>query len=322
MTIDGSHVGQRLVVRHVVAGQGPSGGQAMTDVVGRVLALDETTVTLERRDGTMVTVALADIVASKVVPQTPVRSRRALGISADNLTHITSLGWLAIESVPLGDWELRNSGDFTGRANSVAAAGDPGMPMADAITVVEDFYRSRNKPLLAQVVVGTDIEREFAAAGWRPFSDKPGGGGAIVQVAQLTDRHPEGPDAIAQADVSDLASDEWMAIYHRVIDPVTARKVLEGPPTVGFVSIGSPMTAIGRVVVTGEWAGLSCVEVTAEHRRQGLATRIVEASIAWARQHGADKAYLQTMSDNTAAIALYEPYGFQTHHEYVYLTKL
>lgn len=66
--------------------------------------------------------------------------------------------------------------------------------------------------------------------------------------------------------------------------------------------------------------GLACVEVAADSRRQGLGTRIVEASIAWARQHGADKAYLQTMADNAAAIALYEPYGFHTHHIYLYLT--
>ena len=30
-------------------------------------------------------------------------------------------------------------------------------------------------------------------------------------------------------------------------------------------------------------------------------------------------AYLQTMPDNTAALALYEPYGFVTHHRYRYL---
>ena len=325
MTIDASHLGQRMVVRHVIAGQGASGGPALTDVVGRVLAVGETHVTLERRDGTPVDVALADVVAAKVVPPTPVRSRRAISISADNLTRITSLGWPAIESVPLGEWELRSSGGFTGRANSVAAVGDPGTDMVEAIAAVEDFYRSRDRPPIAQVVVGTDIERAFVDSGWRPFSDKPGGAGAIVQVAQLTSVHltgihSSGPDMIARADISAVASDEWMGIYHRVNDPEVARKVLEGPSTVGFVSIGSPMTAIGRVVVTGEWTGLSCVEVVAGHRRLGLATRIVEASIAWARLHGADKAYLQTMSDNTAALALYAPYGFTTHHEYVYLT--
>src|SRR5690606_22726472 len=121
---------------------------------------------------------------------------------------------------------------------------------------------------------------------------------------------PAAPDAL----VSDRASDAWLAQYGRVADPALARAVMEGPPRVAFVSIGE--VAIGRVVVTGEWAGLAAVEVVPGHRRQGLARRVVETSLAWAVAHGADKAYLQTMRDNTAALALYEPYGFTTHHAY------
>uniref|UniRef100_UPI0028ADCE73 GNAT family N-acetyltransferase n=1 Tax=Aeromicrobium sp. TaxID=1871063 RepID=UPI0028ADCE73 len=106
--------------------------------------------------------------------------------------------------------------------------------------------------------------------------------------------------------------------YGRVVDPALARAVMEGPSTVGFVAIED--VAIGRVVVTGEWAGLAAVEVAPAHRRRGLARRIVETSLAWAVERGADKAYLQTMRDNHAALALYEPYGFTTHHAYRYLT--
>ncbi len=115
------------------------------------------------------------------------------------------------------------------------------------------------------------------------------------------------------------ADDDWLANYGRVNDPVAARAVLEGPATVGFVSIGVPAVAIGRIVVTGEWAGIACVEVSPENRRQGLARRIVETSLAWAVERGADKAYLQTMHSNHAAIALYKPYGFVDHHDYRYL---
>ena len=323
MAIDTASVGQRMVIRYVVAGQGPTGGPAMTDVVGRVLAVGDGRVIVERRDGSPVVVDLADVVAAKVVAPTPVRSRRARAISADNLTRITSRGWPAVVSEPLGEWELRASNGFTGRANSVAVTGDPGVPGAEAIAAVVAFYDRHDSLPMAQVVVGSDGERLFTDAGWTPVRDRPGG--AIVQVAELPNR-PQGEagsigdPSIEDPAIEDRASDEWLALYHRVDDPATARAVLEGPVTVGFVSIGVPVVAIGRVVVTGEWAGLACVEVAADSRRQGLGTRIVDASIAWARQHGADKAYLQTMADNAAAIALYKPYGFHTHHEYLYLS--
>ncbi|MGZ5367347.1 GNAT family N-acetyltransferase [Aeromicrobium sp.] len=328
MTIDATCVGQRMIVRYVVSGQGSSGGPLLTDVIGRVLAVGDGRARVERRDGTVVDIVLADVVVAKVVPLSPVRSRRALSISDDNLTRITSLGWPAVVSEPLGEWELRAANGFTGRANSVAVHGDPGMPGSEAIAAVKEFYAVHDLPPLAQVVNGSAGERLFAGAGWTPVEGRPAG--AIVQVADLTDSPgrsspslgssaPGSSLSVGDATISGHASDEWLALYNRVDDPATARAVLEGPATVGFVSIGEPLVAIGRVVVTGEWAGLACVEVAVGVRRQGLATRIVDASIAWARQHGADKAYLQTMTGNAPAIALYEPYGFQTHHTYVYL---
>ncbi|MEO6470493.1 MAG: GNAT family N-acetyltransferase [Aeromicrobium sp.] len=320
MKVDTDCVGKRMTIRYVVGGRGPSGGPAMTDVVGRVLAVSGTEITLERRDGSPVVVTLTDVVAAKVVPAAPARSRGAMAISADNLTRITSRGWPAVVSEPLGEWELRASNGFTGRANSVAVTGDPGLPPAEAVAAVEAFYATHGQEPMAQVVVGSQGERLFIDAGWSALEDRAAGSGAIVQVAELVDVFELG-----DVRIEDGASTEWLNLYHRVDDVAAARAVLEGPATVGFLSIADPVTggpvAIGRVVVTGEWAGLACVEVAAGHRRQGFGRRIVEASMAWARQHGADKAYLQTRIDNLAAIALYEPYGFQTHHTYLYLAQ-
>jgi len=313
MPLDAASVGHRIVVRYTVGGTGPSGGPAMSDVIGRVQAVDGTAVTIERRDGRTQVVALADVVTWKPVPDRPLRRRKAIDVDPAELTRITSRGWPAIESVALGEWELRSSGRFTGRANSVAVHGDPGVPFDDALERVRDFYAAHDSPALAQVVVGSAEERAFTRAGWVPMSGYHGG--AVVQVADLDPAYD--PDPTAR--IAPTADDDWLANYGRVNDPVAARAVLEGPATVGFVSIGTPAVAIGRVVVTGEWAGIAGVEVSPEHRRQGLARRVVETSLAWAVEHGADKAYLQTMHSNHAAIALYRPYGFVDHHDYRYL---
>ncbi|KAA1400233.1 GNAT family N-acetyltransferase [Aeromicrobium ginsengisoli] len=313
MTLDAASIGQRIVVRHVVGGTGPSGGPAMSDVIGRVRAVDENSVTLERRDGRTQVVVLSDVVTWKPVPDRPLRRRRAADVSADELTRITSLGWPAIESVQLGEWELRTSRRFTGRANSVAVHGDPGVGLDVALDRVLEFYGSHDVPALAQVVVGSAAERDFLDARWTPMAGYHGG--AVVQVADLDPAY----DTDGAARIAPTADDDWLANYGRVNDPAAARAVLEGPATVGFVSIGSPAVAIGRVVVTGEWAGIACVEVAPDQRRRGLARRVVETSLAWAVERGADKAYLQTMRTNHAALALYEPYGFVDHHDYRYL---
>ena len=312
MTLDAAAVGARIVVRHETGGTGPTGGPQMTDVVGHVLAVDDGVVTIEVRDGSTRSVELSTVVTWKRVPDRPVRRRRAVAVDPDELTRITSRGWPAVESVALGDWELRHAGRFTGRANSVAVTGSPGLPFDEALERVLAFYRERLAPALAQVVVGSENDRLLAAAGWTPMTGYRGG--AVVQVADLAATYVSDP----LARLSPTADDEWLSHYGRVDDPASARAVMEGPARVAFVSIGTPTVAIGRVVVTGEWAGLSAVEVDVAARRHGLARRIVETSLAWAVGHGADKAYLQTMRSNTAALALYRPYGFVDHHDYVY----
>lgn len=296
-------VGKRVSVRH----RGPDG---VRDVVGRVLVADGDGLRIERRDGQPAFVPAGTVLAMRVVPDRPLRRRLATAVSAEDLTRITSRGWPAVESQALGDWELRASGGFTGRANSVAVHGDPGVP--DPLAAVVAFYQLRGLRPLAQLVEGSTWDRRFEDAGWVPVEGQPPG--AIVQVADLGAAPPADPEAV----VSERASDAWLALYGRVADPALARAVMEGPATVGFVAIED--VAIGRVVVTGEWAGLAAVEVAPEHRRRGLARRIVETSLAWAVEHGADKAYLQTMRDNHAALALYAPHGFRTHHAYRYLT--
>jgi ribosomal protein S18 acetylase RimI-like enzyme len=312
MTLDARVIGARIVVRHETGEVGPTGGAEMTDVIGHVLAVDDTAVTIEQRDGAERVVDLATVVTWKPVPDRPTRRRRAVAVDPDELTRITSRGWPAIESVTLGEWELRSSGRFTGRANSVAVTGSPDMAFDDALAQVVEFYSERSAPALAQVVVGSENDRSLAAAGWTPMAGYRGG--AVVQVADLEASYPSD----VEARVSSTADDDWLARYGRVDDPREARAVMEAPARVGFVSIGSPAVAIGRVVVTGEWAGLSAVEVVPEARRQGLARRIVETSLAWAVEHGADKAYLQTMRSNEPALALYRPFGFVDHHDYVY----
>ncbi|MDO9380608.1 MAG: GNAT family N-acetyltransferase [Nocardioidaceae bacterium] len=316
-------VGSRVTVRAVVPGEiGPSGGPAMTDVVGRVLCVTSTTADVERRDGEVVTVVLDRVVGVRVVPAAPRRTRDPRATSADALTQVATRGWPPVESASLGDWQLRAAGGFTGRANSVAVHGDPGTDDAAALRQVEAFYAARGLPARAQVVLGSSWERVLLDAGWAPL---PGANaGAVVQVAVLAEsllgcREPH-PGVVVEAE----PDEDWTALYHRSegADPDVVRAVLTGPPTAGFVSVREDgvLVAAGRVVVTGEWAGLSAVEVEASRRRRGLGGAVVDASLRWASGRGADKAYLQTMRHNTAALALYARYGFVDHHDYRYLS--
>jgi N-acetylglutamate synthase len=66
--------------------------------------------------------------------------------------------WPAMVDEPLGEWRLRAAGGFTGRANSALTLGDPGVPVAAALTVVRTFAASHGIPATAHVVVGSPVE--------------------------------------------------------------------------------------------------------------------------------------------------------------------
>jgi predicted GNAT family acetyltransferase len=84
------------------------------------------------------------------------------------------------------------------------------------------------------------------------------------------------------------------------------------------VEIGDS-TAAGRATLDGDWVVLDSIAVEDEHRRQGLATRVVAELLDWAASQGALTAMLQVETDNPGATRLYERLGFVTHHTYRYL---
>lgn len=53
--------------------------------------------------------------------------------------------------------------------------------------------------------------------------------------------------------------------------------------------------------------------VAPEHRRQGIATALLQRAQAWAQARGDRQIGLQVFAGNKAAIALYRKLGYQTH---------
>jgi GNAT superfamily N-acetyltransferase len=318
MALSADLVGMRVVVRVRVPGEtGPSGGPAMRDIIGVLIAWDIQALAVERADGRVETVPHADVVTGKPVPpRASVRQR----MPAADLQRICDNGWRAPTTRALGDWLMRAAGGFTGRANSVLAAGDPGVPLDDALLEVVSFYADRELPALAQVVVDSPEDGQLTHRGWVPA--RPGDIHAIVQVASvaMARRVPSGPLAEA-VDIEASPSDAWIERYGRAreagVDVV--RSVLESGDHTAFARVGDPVVGIGRGVVTADWVGISAVEVDPSRRGEGIGAAVVATLLEWGASLGARSAYLQTLPRNEAALALYAPFGFITHHAYKYL---
>src|SRR3954470_12189078 len=174
-------VGQRVVVRRVLPGlTGPSGGPAMTDLLGVMETWSTDRTEIRSEDGTVTAIRLADIVSGKPVPPRP--SPR-LRVSAEQAGLLSNASWPPIHTEPLGEWLLRASGGFSARANSVMATGDPGVPFDTAVERVLGFYAGHGLPPWAQVVVGSVTEQRFTDAGW--VTARPGEADSQLQVAAV-----------------------------------------------------------------------------------------------------------------------------------------
>lgn len=284
----GPHVvGQRIVVRRVVRGEtGPTGGPALTDLLGTCLSWADGVCVVQPEAGDVVRIALADIVSGKPVPPRPsVRHRVS---PRDAQVRAMSM-WADLETTPLGTWVLRHSPAASARrANSVLAF-EPSGVEGDLDRVV-DWYATRTHRPIAAVLPDSAEDELFRARGWGLES---GDADTVFQVAGV---------AAARRALRGVALDE-------------ASVAEEGP----HATIRLGERASGVASLAGDWVGLRAIAVDPEHRRQGLGRRVMAALLEWGAEQGATTAYLQVLGDNAPALALYDGLGFTEHHRYRYL---
>lgn len=288
----GPHVvGQRVVIRRILPGEtGPSGGPALTDVLGTCLAWADGACVVEREDGTSITIDTAHIVSGKPVPPRPsVRHR----VSPQEAQRRALALWPDLETEPLGDWVLRHSPTSSARrANSVLAMGPSGA--ADDYERVLAFYAARTGRPIAAVVPDSDEDAMFRGHGWGLES---GDADTLFQIASV-------------------------ASARRVVSRQAPAR-LPQPPELdeagALVTVRIGDRASGVAAYADDWVGFRGIEVSPEHRRQGLGLAVMDALLEWGAERGATTAYLQVLGDNAPALALYDVLGFTTHHAYRYL---
>jgi ribosomal protein S18 acetylase RimI-like enzyme len=235
--------------------------------------------------------------------------------TVEELERLAARTWRGLEEQLYGDWVLRAGGGFTGRANSVLVVGDPPVPLPDAVVAVTRWYAGRDLLPRAQVPSpgGEAADAAFDAAGWERSEDN------LVLVTSLTGwSAPRVPVELAAA-----PDDAWLAGYRYRGAPLppVAREVLVGSGAPVFASVrhspGRP-AAVARGALADGWLCVTAVTVDDAYRRQGLATAVMAALGAWARDRGAHSCLLQVASSNDGALGLYRRLGFTGHHRYHY----
>src|SRR5438270_176346 len=89
----------------------------------------------------------------------------------------------------LGEWLLRAAGGFTGRANSALAAGDPGMPLPQAVDQVCRWYAARGLPPALTAALAAAAAAHGAAGLYLQVEDASEAALALYRRAGFTSHH-------------------------------------------------------------------------------------------------------------------------------------
>lgn len=324
-------VGDRVIVRRAL---GNRNAPVYSDVTGHVLELEPLVVRPQEIGGYPSEKPSVTIPSEEIYVVKRLSPRRIRNSEIRAVEEATAAAFPGIHNQVSSDgqWLMRAGDGITERSNSAVPLGRSAGFVPVPISEIFEFYRSHGLPprLLIPERIGAPAERLLRSA---PEGQWDLGPEILVMTRPLADAEPASPSTAAVDKllfrVDDTPDQEWFDLYtfRGTALPQHALQLLAGriAGTMGFARLLEPATgrtvAITRATLTEsengqKWLGYSAVQVAADWRRRGLATRLGADMLAWGKSHGADSAYLQVISTNTPAIALYHKLGFIEHHRH------
>jgi ribosomal protein S18 acetylase RimI-like enzyme len=233
-------------------------------------------------------------------------------------------GWPAEAKTELDGWVVRRNRGVTNRANSVLPANAP-FDLERALDYVENLYQAHGiRPCfhVSPAAQPADLDARLEARGYLVNSP------TLVRCAEVIDVLDRLPEVPVDVNISSTPGDPWMDAWWRIDghggadEQLTAREILNrGRALYATIPADGPVKAIGRLALVDDWAGLYCLAVDEQYRRQGLALAVIRALLQEATTLGIRRVFLQVVADNEPAAALYDRLGFRTVSQYHYRVK-
>lgn len=270
---------------------------------------------------------------------------------------ISNNAWPALQTMQYDGWLLRFANGVTKRSNSVNMLYPSSIDPDEKITFCEDLFTNKGiTPCfkITSIADPQDIDQRLEKQGYfihshisfqtlafsvlgdvsmdKVMRKEPGTSDGLKKNADsLKLPHQEnilrpGPvtvmieetlnirwiDEFIQMNGFDpVRKSSYINIMEQKITPKCLVSVLQGDKTLG----------VGLGVLERNFIGLFDIVVDQPYRNAGLGSLIVENILLWARNLGAEIAYLQVLTDNIPAIKLYKKFGFSEIYQYHYRMK-
>lgn len=230
--------------------------------------------------------------------------------------------WPALVTERYDGWILRFSRGYTRRANSINPLFTQQLPTSLKLARCLARYQQEGLEPVFRIV---DRGPALAVDAWLAAHDWQQRDPTLVLWRPLDPAPLANEPSLGQP----CPADQWIAGYAAITGDArqqsTHLEILyrigqRGAPLLVF-SDGQPL-ACALAVRSGSFVVLVDVAVHPAHRRQGLATALMQQALGWGAAQGGSDAILQVVAANSPARSLYGQLGFEPLYRYWYRHRL
>lgn len=226
--------------------------------------------------------------------------------------------WPAFEVEVADGWILRFAEGYSKRANAATPL-IPGADLDDGLLdhILATFEARGIDPCFRLTgIEAPEVDAKLAARGFVPYDPSNG------MVATL------GPDLETDEaiEMDPVAKPDWIENNARANGGARANANVLGrivgqirePAGFATLNLDGQDAAWGFAVAERGFVGIYDIVVAPDLRGLGLGRRLVSSLLAWGRDAGATRAYLQMRESNTVAAGLYASLGFTVAYRYTH----
>lgn len=217
-------------------------------------------------------------------------------------------------------WILRFSYFYTHRTNCVEVIGPSELSFREKVAYCEDVYRKWGTPCIFKISPMTPPALEVLLEE-RGYQKEHRVDNMVLSDLTGTEAPSE---PFLPLVLGDRVDEEWIdGLFtlkgtedpiHRKVVPSMYAAIPKDEITVKVFDNEGRIAATGLGILDRGYIGIYAIHVREDCRRRGLAEAIVRTLLREGAGKGAEKAYLQVVSDNEAAKHLYEKLGFTSEY--------
>jgi GNAT superfamily N-acetyltransferase len=212
-------------------------------------------------------------------------------------------------------WWLRHGAGCAWWTATALPHGDAGAgELARRVAGAEEFYARYGEVARIQISPGVCPDGLDAYLDGRGYRRRGLISLRVGVTARVRERAPVG---VARVRLHERPAREWFEVWNAVHGHGGESRAewdmlgrVERPSAYACALIGDDVVAVGRAVADAGWAGVFGMATLPGARGKGAGRDVLAALAHWAGAQAAGHMYLQVVSENVAALRLYEGMGF------------